>query len=231
MDGFDPAWIGERYARATQGRLPAARPVHGGDFRRKGGDDLLDAWRAGQLGARARLDIVTSAPLEPRRLSEGVSVHTGVTAHSPEWRRLWRDADLFVLPTRDEAFGLVFQEAAAAGLPAIGTRINAIPELVHDRRSGLLVEPGAIEALTGALNCLIDSADLRRDLGARGRELILRTAHPDSTAASWRPFGTWPTVTARRVLRSTRSEDACPNPPDAFDWYRQAQPPDRSTSR
>jgi glycosyltransferase involved in cell wall biosynthesis len=181
LDGFDPAWLDERYARATQSAAYRPRVLFmGGDFRRKGGDDLLDAWRARQLGARARLDIVTSSPLEPRRLSEGVSVHTGVTAHSPEWRRLWRDADLFVLPTRDEAFGLVFQEAAAAGLPAIGTRINAIPELVHDRRSGLLVEPGAIEALTRALNCLIDSAELRRDLGARGREFILRTANPDS---------------------------------------------------
>jgi glycosyltransferase involved in cell wall biosynthesis len=181
LDGFAPAWIDERHARATQSAGYRPRVLFmGGDFRRKGGDDLLDAWRAGHLGTRARLDIVTSAPLEPRRLSEGVTVHTGVTAHSPQWRRLWRDADLFVLPTRNEAFGLVFQEAAAAGLPSIGTRINAIPELVHEGRSGLLVEPGAIDALTGALNRLIDSADLRRELGARGRDFVVRTAHPDA---------------------------------------------------
>jgi len=181
LDGFDPAWIEERYARSTQASGYQPRVLFmGGDFRRKGGHDLLAAWRAARLGQRARLDLVTSSPIESGLPSDGVTVHTGVIAHSPEWRRLWRDADLFVLPTRDEAFGLVFQEAAAAGIPAVGTRINAIPELVLDGRSGLLVEPGAIEPLIGALNRLIASAGLRRDMGAHGRDFVLQSAHPDA---------------------------------------------------
>jgi glycosyltransferase involved in cell wall biosynthesis len=181
LDGFDPAWINERYARATQS--PDYKPrvlFMGGDLRRKGGEDLLDAWRAGQLWTRARLEVVTSVPVAARLLSEGVTVRTGVTAHSPEWRRLWREADVFVLPTRQEAFGLVYQEAAAAGLPSIGTRINAIPELVLDRRTGLLIEPEAVAPLTTALNCLIDSAEVRRDFGTRARESVVQTAHPDT---------------------------------------------------
>ena len=48
------------------------------------------------------------------------------------------------MPTRNEAFGLVFQEAAAAGLPAIGTRLNAIPEIVADGETGILVHPGHV---------------------------------------------------------------------------------------
>jgi glycosyltransferase involved in cell wall biosynthesis len=181
LDGFDPAWIDERYARATQS--PGYKPrvlFMGGDLRRKGGEDLLDAWRAGQLWTRARLEVVTSVPVAARLLSEGVTVRTGVTAHSPEWRRLWREADVFVLPTRQEAFGLVYQEAAAAGLPSIGTRINAIPELVLDRRTGLLIEPEAVAPLTTALNCLIDSAEVRRDFGTRARERVVQTANPDT---------------------------------------------------
>ena len=102
------------------------------------------------------------------------------TAHSAEWRTLWRDADLFVLPTRDEAFGMVFQEAAAAGLPSIGTRINAVPELIQDGVSGFLVAPGDREGLTRALNQLIASAERRREMGARARDAVVQTAHPEA---------------------------------------------------
>jgi glycosyltransferase involved in cell wall biosynthesis len=152
----------------------------GGDFLRKGGEDLLSAWRQGQLGQKASLDLVTSMPIESGRLPAGVRVHTGISAHSAEWRTLWREADLFVLPTRDEAFGLVYQEAGAAGLPSIGTDINAIPEIIEDGISGLLVAPGDQEGLTRALNQLIASADRRRDMGARARDAILRTADPEA---------------------------------------------------
>ena len=181
LDSFDPAWIEERYVRSVQtpGYVPRVLFV-GGDFRRKGGYDLLSAWREGQFGQRARLDLATSSPIEPERLPAGVHVHTHITAHSPEWRTLWRDADLFVLPTSDEAFGMVFQEAAAAGLPSIGTRINAVPEIIHDGVSGLLVAPGEREGLTRALNHLLDSAERRREMGMRARDFIVRTANPEA---------------------------------------------------
>lgn len=181
LDSFDPAWIEQRYTRSLQtpGYLPRVLFV-GGDFRRKGGYDLLSAWREGQFGQGARLDLATSVPVEPEALPAGVHVHTRISAHSPEWRALWRDADLFVMPTRDDAFGNVFQEAAAAGLPSIGTRINAVPELVRDGDSGLLVDPGDREALARALSQLIDSAERRRDMGARARQLIMERARPDA---------------------------------------------------
>ena len=112
-------------------------------------------------------------------LSAGVTVHTSVVAQSPKWSDLWRQADLFVLPTRDEAFGLAFQEAAAAGLPSIGTRLNAVPELVKDGVSGLLVPPGDRAALAAALDHLLGDAQRRREWGSHGRAAIVRTAHPD----------------------------------------------------
>ncbi len=51
------------------------------------------------------------------------------------------------MPTRNEAFGLVYQEAAAAGLPAIGTNHNAVPEIIIDGETGLLVPVGDRDAL------------------------------------------------------------------------------------
>ena len=174
---FGADWAAERHGRASaDGYLPRVLFM-GGDFARKGGPDLLAAWARGGFARRARLDLVTSVPPAGAGIP-GVTVHTGVRAHSPEWEALWRCADLFALPTRDEAFGTVFQEAAAAGLPAIGTRITAIPEIVLDGETGVLVAPGDVDALAAALDRLLASAELRREMGERARRRIEATAAP-----------------------------------------------------
>ncbi|HZT76355.1 MAG TPA: glycosyltransferase family 4 protein [Vicinamibacterales bacterium] len=177
LAAFDPAWTAERRARPGTAR-PRAVFV-GGDFPRKGGFDLLEAWRAGAFGARATLDLVTDFPLDPRSLPDGVRVVRGIAPYSDAWREMWRGADLFVMPTRSEAFGMVFQEAAAAGLPAIGTRINAIPELIDDGATGMLVDPGDRRALAAALDHLIADAAGRVALGGAARQRIERVGAPD----------------------------------------------------
>jgi glycosyltransferase involved in cell wall biosynthesis len=178
LDHFAEEWAEERFARASSdGYLPRVLFV-GGDFGRKGGHDLLLAWIRGGFAARARLDLVTSAAPEGSG-APGVAVHTGIRAHSPEWEALWRGADVFALPTHDEAFGIVFQEAAAAGLPAIATRINAIPEIVGDGETGILVTPGDRAGLAAALDRLLASAELRREMGIRARRRIEATAAPE----------------------------------------------------
>jgi glycosyltransferase involved in cell wall biosynthesis len=183
MEHFDAGWAQMRHARAAAAGYRPRVPFMGGDFCRKGGDDLVAAWREGRFGERARLDLVTHAPVPAAREADGIHVHTGVAARSPAWAALWRDADLFALPTRDEAFGLVFQEAAAAGLPAIATRITAIPEIVLDGETGLLVPPLDRGALAAALDRLIASAGLRREMGTRARRHIERTADPEAYRA------------------------------------------------
>jgi glycosyltransferase involved in cell wall biosynthesis len=78
------------------------------------------------------------------------------------------------MPSRDEAFGMVFQEAAAAGLPAVGTALNAIPEIVADGETGLLVPPGDVAALARGLDALVGSPALRARMGAAARRRIER---------------------------------------------------------
>lgn len=177
LDGFDARWIETRRGRAAAGGRPRVLFI-GGDFPRKGGYDLLDVWEAGAFHTRASLDIVTDWTID-RRLPPGVTVHRGVRAHTPEWSARWSDADLFVLPTRHEAFGLVFQEAAAAGLPSIGPAQNAVPEIVAHDRTGLLVRPGDLTALAAALDRLIASPALREALGRNGRAFIEQSASPE----------------------------------------------------
>ena len=84
------------------------------------------------------------------------------------------------MPTTNEAFGLVYQEAAAASLPAIGTRHNAVPEIIDDEVTGLLVPPGDRDALVHAMGRLIESAALREAMGRRARRKIESTADPQA---------------------------------------------------
>jgi glycosyltransferase involved in cell wall biosynthesis len=82
-------------------------------------------------------------------------------------------ADCFCLPTVQEGFGLVFAEAMAAGLAVVACRAAAVPELVEDRRTGLLVNPRSPEELAMALETLLRNPGLRADLGAAGAARVL----------------------------------------------------------
>jgi glycosyltransferase involved in cell wall biosynthesis len=127
------------------------------------------------LGRDARLTVVTESPLHGDAIPPGVEVRRGVRPYTPEWFELWRAADVFALPTRSEAFGMVFQEAAAAGVPAIGTSLNAVPEIVADGETGILVEPGNIQRLAEALRILIASPERRATMGMAARRRIEET--------------------------------------------------------
>ena len=81
--------------------------------------------------------------------------------------------DVFVLPSRGgpkdvEGFGIVFLEAAACGLPSVGTRSGGIEDAVIDGETGLLVD----DDLVAALSRLVQDASLRERLGARARERV-----------------------------------------------------------
>ena len=79
-----------------------------------------------------------------------------------------RAFDVFALPTRREAFGTVFVEAAAMGLPVIGTQVGGVPETMMPGRSGPLVPPNDPGALAQALDLLLGDAALRRRMGEAG---------------------------------------------------------------
>jgi len=173
---LDTGWIAERAARAAAGGVPRLLFM-GGDFRRKGGYDLLDAWTAGQFAGRAELILVTDWAVGA--LPRGVTQRRNVRGHTAAWSDAWRQADIFVMPTRNEAFGLVYQEAAGAALPTIGSRLNAVPEIVDDGRTGVLVPPRDRDALIEAMQRLVGSAALRQQMGTAARLKIERDADPD----------------------------------------------------
>ena len=91
-------------------------------------------------------------------------------------------ADCFCLPTVQEGFGIVFTEAMAAGLAVVACRAAAVPEIVEDGRTGLLVSPRSPEELGMAMEKILTSAALRRELGDNGRRRV-ETLDLDRVAA------------------------------------------------
>ena len=80
--------------------------------------------------------------------------------------------DFFVHPSRQEGFGLVFLEAMAAGLPIVATRVSAIPEVVVDGQTGLLVAKDNPTELSSALLRFLSNPELARRMGEAGHERL-----------------------------------------------------------
>lgn len=141
----------------------------GGDFERKGGDLLLEAF--GRLAGPAELDIVTRSEVAA---GDSVRVHHGLQANSAPLRELFAAADIFVLASRGEAFPNVVVEACASGLPAIVTDVGGMAEMVVDGVTGFVIPPDDVDALTARLDTLIANDSMRTTMAAAARLLAER---------------------------------------------------------
>lgn len=84
--------------------------------------------------------------------------------------------DVFALATQQEASGTVYVEAQASGLPVIGTNVGGVAEMFRNGDTGILVPPKNPQALTDALQRLIDDPALRRRMGDAGRKMVWEEA-------------------------------------------------------
>ena len=164
--------------------LPSARtgaPVFlfvGIDFERKGGFDLLTAFREVRANIpEARLRIVgpqTSPSTESIPGVEYVGYISRTTAEGEEcFRSELSAASVFVMPSLREPLGNVYLEAMAFGLPCIGSRIFSIPEFIEDGVTGLLVTPGDSSAISAAMTKLGQDVDLANRMGRAGYDKVM----------------------------------------------------------
>ena len=91
--------------------------------------------------------------------------------------RVLATLDVFLLPTHQEALGTAFIEAGAMGLPAIGTAIDGVPEVIQDEQTGLLVPAQASGGASGAaiataVNRLLADPALRQHYGAAAAQFV-----------------------------------------------------------
>jgi glycosyltransferase involved in cell wall biosynthesis len=144
---------------------------------RKGYDVLVAAlarlrhlpWRlviAGDCGRSPQTSRGLRAEIARLGLTDRISLLGAVA--SEQMSPLYASADLFVLPSRFEGYGMAYAEAIAHGVPVIGTTAGAIPQTVS-ADAGVLVAPDDVEALAAELQRLIASPDQRERLAAGAR--------------------------------------------------------------
>ena len=144
---------------------------------RKGYDVLLAAlatmpglpWTLSIAGDRTR-DRAYGEQLDAdiARFGFADRVHTLGAVSDARVAELYQSADVFVLPSHFEGYGMAFAEALAHGLPVIGTTAGAIPETVP-HGAGILVPPDDARALAAALRRLIENPSERESMAARAR--------------------------------------------------------------
>ena len=143
---------------------------------RKAHDVLIDAlapleslsWQARFVGSKD-FDPVWASSLEGRVRQLGLSQRIYFTGAVNDTQPEYQQADVFVLPSRFEGYGMVFAEALAAGLPVIAARSGAVSDVVPET-AGLLVAADDTAALTEALQQVLTNAALRQRLQAGARQ-------------------------------------------------------------
>lgn len=114
------------------------------------------------------------ATLETDLRSQGLEGTVHMLGLRRDVTNILQSLDLFVLPTHQEALGTAFIEAAAMGVPAIGTAVDGVPEVVADGETGLLVPPENPTALAAAIITLLDQPERRREMGRVASQRIHR---------------------------------------------------------
>jgi glycosyltransferase involved in cell wall biosynthesis len=131
---------------------------------------LLNAWKA--LGEEEAELIIAGYGNIPKNVSipENVKI---LGAILPEKRaQLYAQADVFVFPSFFEGFAQVQVEAAACGLPIIGTQNSGAEEIIQDGYNGFIVEPGNIDQLVSAMRFFVKNREKLAVMSAKVRERI-----------------------------------------------------------
>jgi len=194
--------------------LAVAPPVDGEDLRREWGvdpsavlfgfvgrlvpqkalDNLVTAFARLENPA-ARLVLVGDGPLKARlerqARSLGVAERVQMVGFREDIPRVMTVLDVLVLGSDYEGFGLVLLEAMAAGKPVLATGVSAIPEVVKNEATGILVPPRNPEAMAKGMTRLMDLS-LRARLGQAGAERLRCEFSPlemhRKTLAVYRPL-------------------------------------------
>ena len=140
----------------------------------------LEYWIVGDGPLRAELAAMTE------RLGLARHVHLLGRLSDSALHDRYSEADIFVMPSTGEGFGIVFLEAWQHGLPVVCGNADASPEVVQHEVSGLTVDPHSVEDLIAALRRLIDGPALAQRLGRNGFQAVMeRYTHAHFQKRLW----------------------------------------------
>jgi L-malate glycosyltransferase len=196
-NGFDEATLLRGEARGLRHELgipddAVVAAIAGSLIVRKGHDVLFAAMRQlGELPLPFRLLVLGDGPERGALEAAAQDLPVSFLGRRNDIGPILRDSvDLLVAPSRQEAFGRVILEAAFAGKPAIGTRVDGIPEAIDDGQTGVLVPSESPLELARAIAAMARDVGGRRTMGlaarARARERFTLEASSDAMLAQYR---------------------------------------------
>jgi glycosyltransferase involved in cell wall biosynthesis len=149
----------------------------------KGFDVLLKAFARADLGGH---DLVIAGEGPERTYLESLVAVLGIAgrvhfygrANRPEVAALFKGCSLFVLPSREEPFGIVCLEAMAAAKPVVASRVGGVPEVVLDGTTGVLFPSEDEEVLACAMRCIAGDKAEAECLGAEGARQVRQFQWP-----------------------------------------------------
>jgi N-acetyl-alpha-D-glucosaminyl L-malate synthase BshA len=157
--------------------------VHVSNFRPvKRVDDVVEVHRRlVAKGLPVRLLMVGDGPERPRierecRKRGGCDDISFLGNLSPV-EEVLAGADIFILPSETESFGLAALESQACEVPVIASRVGGLPEAVQEGVTGFLLPLGDVEGMTEAAAELLENEGKRRDMGLAGRRRAIREFH------------------------------------------------------
>lgn len=146
--------------------------------RNKGIFDLIEVLSANReeyegkvvlhVGGNGDVDTFTNF-ISAHHLDKLVKFEGWVDGHKKD--QLFRNSDVYILPSYFEGLPISILEAMTYGKPIIASNVGGIPEILHDGINGLLITPGDKPAIKQAIDRLLSSADVRKSMGAKGMEM------------------------------------------------------------
>jgi len=159
--------------------------------RDKGVLDLAEAFRDVSRELRD-IHLIVVGPEEEAGFTELVRAMCGddnnrihFTGFTKQPEQYMAAADIFCLPSYRESFGDVVMEAAAVGIPAIGSRVYGITDTIIEGENGMMHEAGTVMELNHCMRALATNKTLRLDMGKRARERALRDFPDQQVTAAW----------------------------------------------
>jgi glycosyltransferase involved in cell wall biosynthesis len=146
-----------------------------------------------------------------RRL--GLQTNVILTGQHSDMPSIYAALDVFVLPSLNEGLPMTILEAMAASRPVIATRVGAIPKVIQDGETGLLVDPADSDGLRNALARLLNDSDLCCRIGSAGHDWVSRNYTSEAMALKYRQMydevlGTEAIATLPAPARDNRNSHA-----------------------
>jgi glycosyltransferase involved in cell wall biosynthesis len=175
----------DAFIALTPSSTIASRPfiLNVGKFENKKGQDVLIEAFANIAHIYPKLDLVLIGAIDDRLpvlrsqcAKRGVESRVQFFLDMPHKQvaNFFRQAIMFVLPSRQEPFGIVVLEAGAFGLPVIASDVGGIPEIMTDGVTGYLVPPADVAALEKRMRILLDRPDVAKEMGRRLHDHVKR---------------------------------------------------------